>query len=531
MKKKIIALFLAASLMFLMCGCKSDSSTTPNQGISGTEKENANLLYCANDTFNPYTLTTKVNMELCQLLFEPLIKLDNNFQPIYALAESAVQDSKKWTVTLKSAKFSDGSAVTGEDVVYSFNLAKSSSVYSSSLKEAQSASSQGNTVTFTLNYCDPYFVNLLSFPILKKDSDKVYDQDSVLYPPIGAGRYILNDSCTKLGLNPNYYGAPSRFGTINLINAPDNESVSHYVEVGATDFYYANTGDGQIFRMDGKKLTINQNRLIYIGMNLRLSVFKEPKVRYSISAALDRTKIAANAYYGNALPATGPLTPAWNSKENYSTIETSANTKIAIENLEEIGYNILDNSGYRTNSSGKGLEFSLLINSENVSQQEAAKLIVSQLREVGIRITVVSLSYEEYLKALSSGSFQLYLAEVKINNNFDIAPLVLPGGSCAYGIPASSQSIDEGQEQGEAQGENPEEHNESYGNDLSELINRYRNGTVSLSEVVSAVGAQMPFIPLCYRSGVLFYSNGIGEITNASVDDLFMSLEKPNSIF
>ncbi len=521
--RKIIAVLLAVSLIFLMCGCNNKSGSATEEGnISSTEKISANLLYCANDTFNPYTLTTKVNMELCQLLFEPLIKLDNNFEPVYALAESVSSEEKEWTVTLKSAKFSDSSAVTADDVIYSFDLAKKSSVYSS-LSNVKSVSAQGNKVIFALSYFDPYFVNLLSFPIIKKDSDKVYDEDSVLYPPIGAGRYILNDEHTKLGLNPYFYGVPSRFGTINLINAPDSESVAHYVEVGATDFYYASTGDGTIFRMDGKKLSVNQNRLIYIGMNLRLSVFKEPKVRYSISAALDRTKISTNAYYGNALPATGILSPAWNREENYKSAETSSNTKIAIENLEEIGYNKLDNSGYRTNSSGKGLEFSLLINSENVSQQEAAKLIVSQLREVGIRVNIRALPYEEYLKALNSGSFQLYLAEVKINNNFDLSELVLPGGSCAYGIPGTSSSNPaEDEEQGEEESDNQEL---PYGNDLSELIKRYRNGTVSLSEVVSAVGAQMPIIPLCYRCGVLFYSSEIGEITNASVSDLFMSLE------
>ena len=520
--RKIIALLLAICLIFLMCGCNKEESSANEEGsLSGTGKPSANLLYCANDSFNPYTLTTKVNMELCQLIFEPLIKLDNNFNPIYALAESSSNDGKEWTISLRSAKFSDSSAVTGEDVVYSFNLAKNSSLYSSTLSHVKDVSAQGNKVIFTLSYHDPYFLNLLVFPIIKKDSDKIYNEDSVLYPPIGAGRYILNDLHNQLGLNPNFYGTPSRFGTINLINAPDSESVAHYVEVGATDFYYANTIDGTIFRMDGKKLTVNQNRLVYLGMNLRLSVFKNPKVRYSLSAALDRTKITTTAYHSNALPATGYVTPAFKSEENYQTIENSSNTKIAIENLEEIGYNKLDTSGYRQNSNGNALEFSLLINSENTSQQETAKLIVSQLREVGIRINIRALVYKDYLKALNSGSFQLYLAEVKINNNFDISELVLPGGKCAFGIPGTSLNIEEDEESTQEPTTEPQ----LYGNDLSELIISYRKGTVALSEVVSAVSAQMPFIPLCYRSGVLFYSNNIGEIQNASTSDLFMSLE------
>lgn len=522
--RRIIAILLIVGTVLMMCGCKqSGSSPSGDSTASTAEKLSANLLYCANDTFDPYTLTTKVNSELCQLLFEPLIKLNNNFEPMYALAENATNEDKQWTVTLKNSKFSDQSAVTGEDVVYSFKLAKENAVYSSSLSHVKDVAFSGNTVTFTLSYYDPYFINLLTFPIIKKDSDRVYNEDSVLYPPIGAGRYILNEQHTKLVLNPNYYGTPSRFDTINLVNAPDSESVAHYVEVGATDFYYANASDGTIFRMDGKKISVNQNRLIYMGINMRISVFKEPKIRYSLSAALDRNKIATNAYYSNALPATGPLTPAWNAKENYQTIETSANTKIAIENLEQIGYNILDNFGYRANANGKKLEFSLLINSDNVSQQEAAKIIVSSLREVGILLTVRALPYKEYLSALQTGSFQLYLAEVKINDNFDISELILPGGSCAYGIPSGSvQKPGQNQEDTDI---SEDDQAEPYGNDLSELINRYRSGTVSISEVISAVEAQMPFIPLCYRSGVLFYSNQIGEITNASSSDLFMSLE------
>ena len=38
-------------------------------------------------------------------------------------------------ITLKNAKFSDGSTLTANDVLYSFNLAKKCDVYSSSLSQ------------------------------------------------------------------------------------------------------------------------------------------------------------------------------------------------------------------------------------------------------------------------------------------------------------------------------------------------------------------------------------------------------------
>lgn len=519
--KRIISLLLAICLLFLN-GCNKNSSSGANDGnLTGIKTESANLLYCANDTFNPYTLTTKVNMELCQLIYEPLVTLSNNFEPVYLLADTVTQDGKIWTVALKNAKFSDGTLVSADDVIYSFNLAKKCDLYSSSLTHVSSADNDGSNIIFTLSYNDPFFVNLLTFPIIKAESDKITDADSVLLPPIGAGPYVLNKEKTKLGLNPNYYSVPARFGTINLINAPDKESVGHYVEVGATDFYYADIMDSTIFRMDGKKLTVNQNRLVYIGMNMRMSVFKEPKIRYCISAAIDREKISKNAYYSNALPATSPLNPAFLGENNYKTIETSANTKIAIENLEQIGYNILDNSGFRSNHSGRTLEFSLLINADNVYQQEAAKIIVSNLREVGIRVTVRALGYDNYLSALNSGAFQLYLAEVKINNNFDLSELIVPGGKCAYGIAGKTQ-VDENEI---IQPDEPVQNTTAINNDLTDLVRRYKNGTVTISQLISAVSSQMPFIPVCYRSGILFYNSKIEGINTASSVDLFMSFK------
>lgn len=523
--KRIIALLLIFCVLFLS-GCKKNSSSGANDGnLIGIKTESANLLYCANDTFNPYTLTTKVNMELCQLLFEPLVTLSNNFEPIYRLAESAEQDGNIWKVKLNNAKFSDASSVTANDVIYSFNLAQNSDVYASSLSHVKSVEEKDGKVIFNLSYNDPFFVNLLTFPIIKAESDKIADSDSVLFPPIGAGPYVLNEEKTKLGLNPNYYSVPARFGTINLVNAPDKESVGHYVEVGATDFYYADIMDSTIFRMDGKKLSVNQNRLVYIGMNMRLSVFKEPKIRYSISAAIDREKISKNAYYSNALPATSPLNPAFFSEDNYKTIETFANTKIAIENLEQIGYNILDSSGFRSNNAGKTLEFSLLINADNIYQQEAAKTIISNLREIGIRVTIRALDYDNYLKALSSGGFQLYLAEVKINNNFDLSELIVPGGKCAYGIVGNASKVSDNETQDNETDTETAENETAVNNDLSDLVKRYQNGTVTLSQLVSAVGAQMPFIPVCYRLGILFYNSEIEGIDNTSSVDLFMSFK------
>jgi peptide/nickel transport system substrate-binding protein len=139
-----------------------------------------------------------------------------------------------------------------------------------------------------------------------------------------------------------------------------------------------------------------------------------------------------------------------------------------------------------------------------------ANLIKSQLFEVGIKININALSYKDYLSALKSGSFQLYLAEVKLNNNFDISPLVLYGGSCAYGITAEAAQSTEKTE-----------------NDVSTelIISKYKNGQASIADVITTVNSQMPIIPICYRTGILFSNEKIENVDNSSYSDIYFSIE------
>ena len=237
-----------AILMFLLCGCRENtdgvsSSETVLNISSSDARDYLTLLYSSSDTFNPYTATTEINRQLCKLLYEPLIKLDNEFNLHYCLAEKIEINGASCTVTIKNRSFSDGSSLTAEDVVYSFNLAKKSATeYAYKLYEAVSATAaDSKTVVFKMSKADPYFANLLDFPIMQKNSEKRTNSDGVVFPPIGCGRYMPNDDMTKLVLNEKTLGNSNTFSVkeIRLINAPDEESVTHYVEIGAADMYYS----------------------------------------------------------------------------------------------------------------------------------------------------------------------------------------------------------------------------------------------------------------------------------------------------
>ena len=154
----------------------------------------------------------------------------------------------------------------------------------------------------------------------------------------------------------------------------------------------------------------------------------------------------------------------------------------------------------------------------------AAELIASQLKESGIHITVIKLSYKEYIKRLKKGEFDLYLAEINVTENMDLSQLVLPGGSAAYGI----NDVTEKEKETEEETEESEEASQSQPQELlscANVINGFYNGENSIGDVAVTLQSDMPFIPVCYRTGVLFCNENIENANTASQSDIYFSIE------
>lgn len=525
--KKIFCIAFSLILILCLCACRelptSLTSTTDAAAQTSVENDNSvlNLLYCFGDSFNPYLSKTDANRQIALLLFDGLVKTDNNFSPIYTLAQSVETVGSICTVTLRDAVFTDGSPVTADDVVYSYNLAKESPRYTYNFYEIISVTMiNSKTISFELSQHDPYFSNLLDFPILKAGSSGVTDADGKEIPPIGCGRYVLSEDNLSLNQNENYYGAKGIIKTVNLINSPDAASTSHYVEVGACDAYY--TESENIVRMSGKKTDVNLNRLIYIGINTNYGLLATQEMRYAISSALERDAICRTAYYNKALPATGFFHPLFKPTAAVQTIENKSNSKITVENLSKIGYNNMNSNGYYTNSSGNNPVFSLIVNSENTSRVTAAKLISDQCKAAGIQIDVVECTYEQYIERLVNGDFHLYLGEVRVTDNMDFTQLVTPGGSAAYGIGQAQTSEEENNTPAQDATTDTDVIQKS---NCEIILESYHAGSCSISDVAGTLLTEMPQIPICYLSGAMFYTADIKDGVQASSSDIFLNIE------
>jgi ABC-type transport system substrate-binding protein len=270
--------------------------------------------------------------------------------------------------------------------------------------------------------------------------------------------------------------------------------------------------------MSGKKYTVNLNNLIYLGINHNYAPLKNSALRYALSSALSRNEIISASHYTDAVAATGFFHPLWEETSGYQTIQSEANLKISVENLANIGYNILNGDGFYENSNGEILELRLLVNKDNYTKLQTANLIATQFKDAGIKITVDARSRENYFTALSDGDFHLYLGEVRFLPNMDLSCLVKKGGTAAYGITTPDKEESDGED------EAPAVFDDEYS--YLTVLEGFYSGTNTAVDLASSLLASMPVIPVAYRSSIVFYSENIEEFSTASCYDLFFKSDE-----
>jgi len=58
-----------------------------------------------------------------------------------------------------------------------------------------------------------------------------------------------------------------------------------------------------------------------------------------------------------------------------------------------------------------------------------------------------------------------------------------------------------------------------------EVLNGFYEGKNSITDLASVLQTEMPFIPVCYRTGVLFYNDNIENVNKSSASDIYFSIE------
>lgn len=554
MKIRLITALLLAFLLAFLAGCNSNGDVTEKNSSTSSSSGKAafdtvRVLYSSKDTLDPYTCVTEQNAALSQLMFEPLVILNNSYEIEYRLAETVTVTDKLCAIVLRDAKFSDGTSVTPEDVVFSFNKAKKSTTtrHMTALKYADSAKVTGNnTVSITLTRNDPYFANLLTFPIMKKGSDELKDTDNQSLAPIGAGRYVFDNEKATLSQNNFYYGASSVIKNIQTVDCPDNESVDQAITAGMVDIYFTDLLNNVIPKMNGNTADISQTRMVFLGVNPEQPQLANSLFRQAISAAIDRENICSSAYYSKATPALGPMPTAWKPTKGLLSIQSTSNLQTAAQNIELAGFENKNKDGFYTLKNGNAISFSLLVNSENESRVSAARKIADNISAAGIKVTVKEVSEKQYFSLIKSGNYDLYIGEIRFEENMDIGGLIslnsasllspLESGESSKKISSkktssvsskAASSASSGSEN-TSDGDTASVSSYTPGEITLTTADAYAgfyNGEYTLQDLITAFTAELPVIPVCFKNGLVIYSDRFGNGITPSRTDLFHGIQ------
>lgn len=438
-----------------------------------------NLPYYKGKSFNPFKTKSPTNLGISTLLYDSLFILNSDYSSTMLLAKEFHNSGKKVTVKLiDGITFSNGDSLTAYDVVYSFRLAKKCNAFKGRLSNFTGAKAGTDTVTFTLSQPDVYAQQCLTFPIVQNGTGSAS-------LPIGSGRYILrsiNRQYVLAANAKNTRGEALKTKTVGLVPiTADNEEI-YRVQTGELNYYYNDMDTGTFTKLTAATVPVQTNNLIYLGYNGSDSVFKNKQVINAFRLAVDKSALADTVFDNFCTLTETPFNPNWFALKSLTLPEAEYNLIKAGNILDENGYTYAQNDkSYRYDSDGY-FDVKIIVNKESSTKVSCAKFIGKSLQNLGLRVTVKSLSFSSYVEALEDGDYDLYIGEVHISPNMDLSCFFKNGGSTAYGITSKA---------------------------IKSAYADFKTGSIDINTFIGVFEEEIPFIPICYRTGIAYYSNEI----------------------
>lgn len=491
----VFSLFLSSCSLFSLPDDNPDNNGGGNQDEHEKTKTEMTVAYFSGEKIDPYTSANRANRAVIALCYGGLVFLNEENIAEENLASFETDGSTATFVIKENARFSDGSAVTADDIIYSFEKAKADgSIYAFRFSKyiANWKKTSANTVTVTFKSKNIYNINLFDFPITKKNSKGAY--------PDGTGNYRISskDGLLYLDINENSErAAGSEIKRIKLTEITDAQDLNYNFNYGVIHAAYADLSDGsQRYKGNVELVTFMTNSLVYAVVNKSKGYLSSSGVSSAISLALDRKKISADILDSLGDIVWQPFNLNWGELKNKDIKKDIYSSSDAHSLFEANGLTL---RGTKRTHYGKELTLTVICNNEDRTRVRIANAVADGLKEVGFSVDVVLYNWNDYKKAIDAGEYDIYIAETQIPDNFDIRYMFTDGAVNTHsGLPSAFLSALDG----------------------------FYAGETDAAAVLSAFSADMPFIPIYYNRGALAVNRIISGDFLPTEADIFNGIEK-----
>lgn len=425
--KKLLVLLIISTVLISLAGCGGGQN-------SGKKVSQEKELVIAMPEEIEGTDVQQVKWEniVHDLLYQPLVSFDmelKNLVPEGAASFEVSQDGTELTFKLpQDAAFADGSPMTAEDVKKSMERYKKISPYAEDLDPIKEITVKDpQTLVLKLEnsaaYLWPVLTSTYGGVVNVKKADEL-GNEAFNRNAVGNGLTALKEwvqgSHVTMVKNEKYKTnnpvsenkGPMKFDKITVKFIPDGFTRVGELESGNADIVI-NVPLENIEKLEQNKdvqlFKYLQTGVDFIAINTQVEPLNDIRIRTAMALAINREEIK-DALKGTVVPKYGLLSPAQLCYDEKKEIELKEKYGYNLEKaktlLSEAGFEDTNNDGIREKN-GKPLSLTMMVALDSPFLKQAAPVVQSQLKQVGINIELREYESKYIKQAIVDHNFQL----------------------------------------------------------------------------------------------------------------------------
>ena len=427
MKNKLISLILVCAMIMALAACTSTPKPSPAASDTGssttnapevtvpTEQENiTDTLTIAitkdENSLTPFTYVSSTGTIVNSLIYDALFIADLNNDIVPWMVEedySVSDDYRSYTFTLRDGlKFHDGSPVTTADIEFSYTYpAGQNSASQRKICGQVESFDITDDKTMTINLADPDLTflrtGLATLYIISKAQYENVEDATTFHDTMGSGMYALSEykvgEYYVLTAQEDYFRGTPQVRTINMPIMTDSSAIQSSLLSGVLDASTSGIGIEMLETFEAASdITVYANPgfgPMLMNINNTIAPLDSVEFRTALTYAIDVEGIMKTLYGNYATIGTkGMIRP--DTEYAVSGLEYVYDTAKANTILDDAGFDQKDSSGLRLAPDGSVCEFHILCYTGSTARIRAAELMVEQLKEVGIKMNVVTMEMD-----------------------------------------------------------------------------------------------------------------------------------------
>lgn len=399
-------------------------------------------------TIDPVTASNTISQRIVELLFGSLYTFDLDRNIIEEFADGMPEvsaDNMTAVVTIRqNLKWSDGSNLTADDIVFSFKALTSPK---SEGKNGELLKKIINDITKISNYKIKFHFNkktinpekYITFFILPKRKfnkpaiKKYMSYCRKPYPVSGHYKIQLKEDeafSIRFNKNKHYSVQQPQIEEIQLNTFSNIQALPDLLMGGSTDMLTSIMPDQYAYLNSSGSIKLqpyDSNSFPVLILNFESPLLKSLEIRRALDMAIDREEIVESIYVGQGDPMSGPFT--MNNPYNNPEVEfTGYDPDGANEILDGLGFTERENNIRKKGDLKLELDF-VTYRSNDPSLQRVFITLQNKWEKIGIKVNLKSYLRNSYFDKIEKRKFDITYFERK----FDLASEVFTLFSSEYG--------------------------------------------------------------------------------------------------